>query len=73
MKDELRVTGDLSFLWSSDSLEEESGMLTYVLNDHYDTPPIIRRKNSREYCWNGKADEVSKVKVCAEKFVELIT
>jgi lysosomal alpha-mannosidase len=71
-KVELRERSDMSFLWQNNALEEENGMLTYVLNDHYDTPPIIRRKDSVEYCWNGSDTEDNKIGNCTEKLVDLI-
>lgn len=47
-------------------------MFTYALNEHYDTPAIIRRKNSPEYCLNGRGTDEMKIQNCATKLQTLL-
>ena len=71
-KTKMREEQALQFIWQGSDLGQGPGMLTYALNEHYDTPKIIRRKNSPEYCLNGRGTDDTKIQNCSKKLQALL-
>mmetsp|Transcript_23121 Transcript_23121/g.41264 ORF Transcript_23121/g.41264 Transcript_23121/m.41264 type:complete len:1044 (+) Transcript_23121:18-3149(+) len=65
-KEQIRESGDLEFMWEGADMGRQAPILTHVLYDHYDFPPILNPKLG-SYCWRKGTEDH-----CANQLVQLI-